>query len=168
MGKDIKIFIGLTIAAVVIGFGLILRQGGDVDGENVTASGNINEIEINPNFLDLGEVAINGGIVEKVYELKNTSNQPVVLNNIVTSCMCTQANISLGDKASRYFGMEHPGDRNPNLKFEIPAGETAQITVKFDPAAHGPTGTGPFDRVVSLTFNAPAGVKELSFKGVVI
>ena len=43
-----------------------------------------------------------------------------------------------------------------------------KVAVNFDPAAHGPQGTGPFDRVVILTFSDPAGVKELTFNGTVV
>ena len=80
----------------------------------------------------------------------------------------TQAKVSVGDRETRFFGMEHGMDRNPPVNIEVGLGETAKVTVNFDPAAHGPEGVGPFDRVVWLAFSDPAGVKELKFSGVVV
>ena len=62
--------------------------------------------------------------------------------------------------------MEMGGDKNPLISLKIKNGETAKVTVRFDPAAHGPQGVGPFDRMVWLYFDG--GVKELTFSGVVV
>ena len=62
--------------------------------------------------------------------------------------------------------MEGHGDANPAVNLELKAGETAKVVVNFDPAAHGPQGTGAFDRIVWLYFSE--GVKELKFNGEVI
>lgn len=169
MGNDIKIFIGIIGFTVLLVIGLAVWQGGK---EDVVSSnrplGQVAGVQVNPENYDLGNVPINGGLVTKEYELKNDTESTMKLGNIVTSCMCTQAKVSVGDKESRFFGMEHPGDRNPSLGYEINPGETAKVTVNFDPAAHGPQGVGPFDRVVELTFNEPSGVKKLTFSGTVV
>ncbi len=168
MGNDIKIFIGIIGFTVLLVIGLAVWQGGKEDNEPTQPLAQVAGIQISPQNYDLGNVELSGGLVTKEYEVKNDTDQPMKLQKLVTSCMCTQAKVSVGDRESRFFGMEHPGDRNPSINYEIPSGETAKVTVNFDPAAHGPQGVGPFDRVVTLTFSEPAGVKQLTFNGTVV
>jgi hypothetical protein len=144
-----------------------LTGGKDTDGPSQPLA-QVAGVQINPEHYELGNVDLNGGLVTKEYEVANDTDQSMKLQKIVTSCMCTQAKVSVGGKESRFFGMEHRGDRNPSINYEIPSGETAKVTVNFDPAAHGPQGTGPFDRVVTLTFSEPAGTKKLTFDGTVV
>ncbi len=82
--------------------------------------------------------------------------------------MCTKASFEIGDKKTRFFGMEGHGDKNPPVNIEIPSGASGKVIVQFDPAAHGPQGVGPFERSVFLTFSDPAGIKELRFNGKVV
>ena len=169
MNTDIKILIGIigfTLLSIV-GIALLLGDDGDTS-ENVQPLAQVAGIQISPETYTLGDVDINGGLVTKEYEVINDTDQMMKLKKIVTSCMCTEAKVSVGDKESKFFGMEHPTDRNPSINYEISPGEIAKVTVNFDPAAHGPQGTGPFDRVVTLTFSDPAGTKELTFNGNVV
>jgi hypothetical protein len=82
--------------------------------------------------------------------------------------MCTKASFEIGDRKTRFFGMEGHGDRNPPVNIDIPDGASGKVVVQFDPAAHGPQGIGPFERSVFLTFSDPAGIKELKFNGEVV
>ena len=109
---------------------------------------------------------IGGGIITKEYEIKNILGKDVELLKITTSCMCTSTNVKIGDNETKFFSMEMGGDKNPLISLKIKKDETAKVTVRFDPAAHGPQGTGPFDRVVSLYFDT--GIKELTFAGTVV
>lgn len=168
MNKDIKIFIGIIGFTVLLIVGLASWQGGKDTNEQTQPLAQVAGIQISPESYELGKVDLNGGLVTKEYEVKNDTDQTMKLQKIVTSCMCTQAKVSVGDKESRYFGMEHPGDRNPPINYEIQPGENAKVTVNFDPAAHGPQGVGPFDRVVTLTFSEPTGVRQLTFNGTVV
>jgi hypothetical protein len=168
MSNDIKVFIGIIGASVLLIIGFVYLQGGKETNEPPQSLAQVAGIQINPEHYELGNIDLDGGLVTKEYEVVNDTDQTMNLQKIVTSCMCTQAKVSLGDKESRYFGMEHPGDRNPSVNYEIPSGGNAMVTVNFDPAAHGPQGTGPFDRVVTLTFSEPAGVKKLTFNGTVV
>jgi hypothetical protein len=166
MGNDIKIMIvGLTVTFLLV-IGFAFWKGGQTSEPSVLAD--VSGIEVSPESFDLGEVPINGGLVTREYEIKNGTAESLKLAKIATSCMCTQAKVILGERETRFFGMEHATDRNPPVNFEIGAGETARVVVNFDPAAHGPEGVGPFDRVVWLTFADPAGVKELYFDGNVV
>ena len=171
MLKDSKTLIIIISVTVVIVVGMAFLFSGSSNGADdsieeptVEAVG----IELNPEYFGLGEVDINGGVVKREYEVKNVTDGTIKLKKLATSCMCTQAKVIVGDKETKFFGMEGHGDKNPPVNMEIAAGETAKVYVEFDPAAHGPQGVGPFDRIIWLTFSDPAGIKELKFDGTVV
>ncbi|MEK7526214.1 MAG: DUF1573 domain-containing protein [Patescibacteria group bacterium] len=135
---------------------------------SITTTEDAQKIEITPTFIDIGKVAFAGGIVSKEYEIKNNTDKSLVVRKIVTSCMCTKAAIEVSGKQTNYYAMEMGGDKNPRITFEIPAGKTAKLIAKFDPAAHGLKGVGKVDRSIWITFADPVGVKEVKFAGEVV
>ena len=167
--KDSKVLIGIALATllIIVGGVVLLGRNSSNTGEP-EANTEVLGIEATPAFYDLGEVPINGGMVTKEYLIKNTTDKTIRLKKIATSCMCTTASLDLGGKSTKFFGMEGHGDANPPVNVEIGSGQEAKVIVKFDPAAHGPQGTGPFDRAVWLTFSDPGGIKELTFSGTVV
>lgn len=168
MSKDIKLIIAALGLSFLLVVGFAIWQGGKSSDDQLVAGVKIEGVEIAPEFYDLGDVPINGGKVYKEYEVKNTTGNVLKLKKVATSCMCTKAKVKVGDKETKFFGMEGHGDKNPPVNLEIPVGVSAAVAVEFDPAAHGPQGVGPFDRTVWLTFSDPAGVKELKFNGTVV
>jgi hypothetical protein len=167
MTKDSKFIIIAFLGVVLLLMGAVFLLAKTANNPNAEIpQTEVLGVEANPTDFNLGQVPIGGGIVTREYEVKNTTDKALKLRKIATSCMCTTAQIKVGDKESRFFGMEMMGDKNPFLDFKIPAGETAKIIVNFDPAAHGPQGVGPFDRVIWLSFES--GMKELTFKGEVV
>lgn len=107
---------------------------------------------------DWGEIDLNGGDVEKTFEITNSGTEDLILTNVVTSCMCTTAQLILEDETSPYFGMH----TKSSYKLLVPPGKTAQLKVVFDPAYHGPSGVGPITRQVSVETNDP-DKPELNF-----
>ncbi|MEK7112466.1 MAG: DUF1573 domain-containing protein [Patescibacteria group bacterium] len=166
--KDTKILIGILIATFVVIVGGVFLVGRKGAYEEQAPKTEVLGIEANPSSYDLGNVPIAGGIITKEYTIKNTTDKSIKLKKIATSCMCTTASLELGGKSTKFFGMEGHGDLNPPVNIEVASGQEGKIIVKFDPAAHGPQGVGPFDRVIWLTFSDPAGVKELTFNGAVV
>ena len=161
-----KALVGIVfITLLLIGGGVVFLGGNSSGAPQLTSE--VLGIETNPSFYDLGSVPINGGIVTKEYSIKNTTNAPIKLKKVTTSCMCTTASVQINGESNKFFGMEGHGDANPSINIEIKPGEEGKVVVKFDPAAHGPQGTGPFNRVVYLNFSDPAGIKELTFSGTV-
>jgi len=69
--------------------------------------------------------------------------------------MCTNAKVVIGDDQSPFFGMHS----NSSWQGLVPAGESAQILVEFDPAFHGPNGFGPITRQVILETNDQSNPK---------
>lgn len=107
---------------------------------------------------DWGDIPINGGKVEKIFDIKNDGSGTLELFNVSTSCMCTTARLILGDRKSPEFGMHGKS----SYKMEVPSGETAQLKVVFDPAFHGPSGVGPIDRKIKVETN-DLDERDLSF-----
>lgn len=166
MNKEAKILLGggaISLLVIVLAAFFVTRTG-----SNSTPSAEVLGIEASPQSYDLGNVPINGGVVTKEFEVKNTTDKMLKLKKIATSCMCTTAMVEAGGKTTNFFSMEMAGDRNPPVNLELGRGETGKVVVKFDPAAHGPEGVGPFDRAIWLTFSDPAGIKELTFNGNVV
>jgi len=115
-------------------------------------------VEISEKSYDWGEIQINEGAVERVFEIKNTGSGELSLSNISTSCMCTTAQLILGDESSPEFGMH----TKSSYVMNVPEGQTAQLKVVFDPAFHGPSGVGPINRQIKVETNDPS-TPELNF-----
>lgn len=146
MDKFIVGVILVSIVALIGGASLVSK--GNTETTNVPASKNT-EVVINETSHDWGEIGINDGNVEKLFKIKNEGSETLKLSNVVTSCMCTTAQLSLEDNASPVFGMHSKS----SYIFEIPSGKTAELKVTFDPAFHGPSGVGPISRQITVKTN---------------
>lgn len=147
---DKKIIIGLIgafIAVILIGV-VILSLPEQEKGDNLTpiveASASIDE-----NKFDWGEIGINDGNVENIFEIKNEGTKPLTLYSVYTSCMCTTAQLILDEQESPLFGMHD----NSNYIMEVSPGKTATLKVVFDPAFHGPEETGAITRQINIKTN---------------
>lgn len=161
----------MKMLAVVLGSSLVLLFGfafWQSSKSPVEPLGRIQGVEASPDYYELESVPINGGIITREYTVSNSTGETLKLRKISTSCMCTEAKVKIGDRETRLFGMEGHGVRIPPVNLEMQPGEEALVTVNFDPAAHGPQGVGPFERIVWLEFSDPAGIKELKFNGTVV
>ncbi|OGC92885.1 hypothetical protein A3D85_00950 [Candidatus Amesbacteria bacterium RIFCSPHIGHO2_02_FULL_47_9] len=114
---------------------------------------------------DWGEIDYGGGVANHVFEIKNSGSKPLKLANVKTSCMCTTAKLIVKSGNSPIFRMHQVSDWQGTLE----PGETAQLEVNFDPTFHGPSGTGPIERIISVETSDPAKSNiEFNLKGVVI
>ncbi len=102
---------------------------------------------------DFGEISMAKGRVSKIFTVKNSGSEPVMIERMYTSCMCTSATLILNGARTGPLGMAGHG-YIPRIKKEIPAGGQAEVEVIFDPAAHGPAGVGPIRRAVTLESSA--------------
>ncbi|MEK7061095.1 MAG: DUF1573 domain-containing protein [Patescibacteria group bacterium] len=166
MRKKVIIVVFATLAIFAGGFYLVSKgdnSAQDLSLPKVEAA----DVQVSPDNYDIGRVLMKNGIVTREYEIKNNSENTLRLKKIVTSCMCTKAQVVAGDKRTRLYTMEG-GVKNPIINFDIPAKSTAKVIVKFDPAAHGIQGVGPINRSAYLTFLDPVGQKEVKFSGEVV
>ena len=111
--------------------------------------------------LDFGSVSMAGGKVTHRYSIRNTGTERILIRKMFTSCMCTTSTLLKGARKFGPYGMPGHGPI-PTINEPMNAGEDAIIKVVFDPAAHGPAGIGPTDRVVTIE-NSAGRALELAF-----
>lgn len=160
-----KTIIGISVGVLVLG-GLIwiARPGSQNDALSSTKSNGTLTVEEANNY-DFGSISMAAGEVKHQFKIKNTSSEPVTINKIYTSCMCTTASLVIGDKQFGPYGM--PGHAAvPKINQIINPNEEAAVDVTFDPAAHGPAGVGRIQRKIIIENNAGQPV-ELQFAAVV-
>lgn len=160
----------MTLALVAILGGSMFAFGFSSGGETALStnssspsSGNpspasqltpLSGLEVSPQPFEFGDVFMGKGIVTKTFSLKNKTGKEIKVAKVETSCMCTEASLKVGDTESPYFGM--PGHTsNPGWQATIPSDGEAFLTAKYDPNAHGPSGTGLAKRVVRVFFSDP-------------
>lgn len=144
-----NIFISIFSVIIIIGGAIWLaRPGKNQDQENNSAL-EASALTAMESGFDFGEISMAKGKVSHTFKIKNNASEAVVAKQLYTSCMCTEASLIKADKKVGPFGM--PGHSfAPKINETIAAGEEAEIEVVFDPAAHGPSGVGPIERVVYL------------------
>ncbi|MBI4205493.1 MAG: DUF1573 domain-containing protein [Betaproteobacteria bacterium] len=154
-----SIFWGLIAFAVaVVAFGIFRSQENaarpryDVQPQVATTHANTGPLLSPAPFFDFGNISMAAGTVSHRFSIRNTGDSAVTINKMYTSCMCTVATLITPAGRKGPFGM--PGHGVIPAIFEtIPPGGSAQVDVVFDPAAHGPAGVGPTDRVVTIRSN---------------
>lgn len=160
---------------LLVSFFAIWQGGKGGSGSSFTAPTTTNtkltplsSLTVSPEPFNWGSLKINGGIVQTKFTLKNTSSQALKITKLETSCMCTEASLKVGDQESPFFGMPgHAG--NPGWPAEVAPGGEMILTVKFDPAAHGPEGLGKVDRLARIWFSEPANsYRDIAFTANVV
>lgn len=162
--KQVGILLGFIILVVA---GLVWLTGGPKTGTPVAAiDGKFGGTLIaKETKYDFGTVSMAKGLVSKEFTLENQSNNSVQIGEVSTSCMCTSAELRVGDKTAGPFGMPGHGSV-PRANLVVAPGEKLIARAIFDPAAHGPAGVGPIERQVIISTGA-AGPVILEFKAVV-
>lgn len=108
---------------------------------------------------DFGTISMAKGEVVHKFTVENKGNEPVRIEKVYTSCMCTSAVLyNTEGKKVRTFGMQGHGG-SPKTNVEIGVGESVEVEAVFDPAAHGPSGVGPIQRIITLESNSQAKPK---------
>ena len=150
--KTIIIFMILAIFGLFI-WGYFSKGGTAASVQGVTtlntAQTSLTASEI---FYDFGTISMKKGNVSKDFSVTNPTNKDIVLDKVLTSCMCTSAFVIRPDGSTKGpFGMVGHGGTVPPANEIIKAGESRTIRVVFNPNAHGPAGVGKIDRFITLT-----------------
>ncbi|MBI4992043.1 MAG: DUF1573 domain-containing protein [Candidatus Harrisonbacteria bacterium] len=159
----------ITLVTFLVFGGIIWLASSDSSSKNLqtasVSSVSENKLVADESNFDFGDISMADGKVSKVFTLKNRSENPLTINKIYTSCMCTTATLMLKDgKARGPFGMPGHGVV-PRINQVISGDEEVRIEATFDPAAHGPAGVGPIQR--SVYVETDSGEVELGFTAVV-
>jgi len=172
MAKKTKFIIAAAAGIVILGGVIIASRPDGVTGkpvnvepaQSVPASSNGRLATLQTKY-DFGTVSMAKGKVTHRYAVKNMGAEPVVIHKLYTSCMCTTAALVKNGKTSEAYSM--PGHTPvPVIDVPINSQEDIFVEVVFDPAAHGPAGVGPIERVVTLENNAGQPL-ELGFTAMV-
>lgn len=116
-----------------VGIKRIVSRGNMMPAASGTKQTRTPEAEIEKKEYDFGKITKRGGVVRAIFPLKNTGKETLSIGEIFTSCGCTTATSDMAD---------------------VPAGETATITVAFDPNFHAEP-QGRFSRSVYIPTNDP-------------
>lgn len=146
--SDKKIVVGVIAASLLILVGGVVLAGRAPKPPEIVESSQA-KVEVDERTHNWGDIQLKGGDVEKTFTFKNIGSDPLQLANIKTSCMCTKAQITIGEEKSPFFGMHSTS----SWMGEVDPGEEAQLLVIFDPAYHGPSGTGQISRIISIETN---------------
>lgn len=98
---------------------------------------------------NFGTISMAQGKVKHTFVFTNNTSNPISLKKIYTSCMCTTALFLSGSKKYGPFGMPGHGATS-SINEQIEPGQSFNLEVEFDPAAHGPAGIGTIKRIVYL------------------
>lgn len=117
--------------------------------EAVGATQESNALAFEPAAFDFGKISMANGNVSQKVKVRNASTAPVMLKKLYTSCMCTTALLTRGDRVVGPFGMPGHGPI-PTFSETLAPGAEAELEIVFNPNAHGPAGVGPVKREVYL------------------
>ena len=146
--------VGIGVAAtivIVIGVAAFTKPTSPPTSAN--ASQQTGALISDESSTDFGTLSMAKGTASRSFTIRNTGTGPVTITKLYTSCMCTTATLSLGGRDIGPFGMQGHGIV-PSFKETIAAGEQGNVTVVFDPAAHGPAGVGNIARTVFIENDA--------------
>lgn len=116
------------------------------------------KISVEPDVYDFGDVSQAEGTASAFITIRNEGDATLVIDGLQTTCGCTTA--SLG--GSPFYGMAGHDDQGASpagWTFEIPAGETAELEVRYDPYMH-PDFRGPAVRWVYISSNDPVDFRK--------
>ena len=152
MKKNSNILWAVGISAIILVGFIWLSSAGKSNSQNTPGTSS-SFLSADETSFDFGNTSMAKGKVSHIFKIKNAGSEPLTINKIYTSCMCTEANFLKGAVHEGPFGM--PGmSYIPSISETLATNEEAQIEVIFDPAAHGPAGLGNIQRTISLENNS--------------
>ena len=135
--------VGIIAVILLIGGAFLLSSSGT--GGTPTAEGAPSKLVATESSYDFGTVSMAKGKVTKQFMVKNSTSNPITVQKVYTSCMCTTATLVVDGNRVGPFGMPGHGIV-PTISQAIASGAAAVIEATFYPAAHGPAGVGPIIR----------------------
>ncbi len=124
-------------------------------GTSVQTTSGAPAISITPEVKDLGDVSMSKGTVSTLFTIKDTGTGDLIIRDMETSCMCTEAAIVMGDQEGPRFGMKGMSTPPPaGWSFTIKPGQEVPLKVYYDPTVHGDL-HGAVTRVIRVYSNDP-------------
>ncbi len=135
----------IALLIIVSGFYIYRRN------ENVK---NAPRIVVTPSSYNFRDVSVAGGVVKTAMMIKNEGKGDLLIDDMDSSCGCTTASIDKDGKEGPIFGMKMHGTNPVGWSETLKPGETAEITIYYDPQAH-PNMRGHVTRVITVFSNDP-------------
>ncbi|GMQ95083.1 MAG: hypothetical protein BMS9Abin13_193 [Patescibacteria group bacterium] len=159
--------VGLLFLAGITALIIVGGNGDQSKGPTVYSSGTLSAIETS---YDFGTIRMEDGDVSHKFEIKNDGSEPVIIERVSTSCICTTAMIYAKDGTEKGpFGMAGHRGANPYANMEVLPSESVVVEAIFDPAAHGPQGVGRVKRIIYIETSSETNHKmELTFEAIVV
>ena len=155
-----------TVILITIGFISLMLWARSIQEPIGLDIGAGSVLSVSEKLYDFGTISMKNGDVVKEFVVTNPTDKDIVVNSLVTSCMCTKAFVVGPNGAIKGpFGMPGMGYA-PAINEAIKAGEDRVIRVVYDPNAHGPAGVGRINRYVTLA-DKSGGKLQLEIKAVV-
>lgn len=142
-----KIILTLAAAILIVGGLWGLKYIQPQKSETLSASAGL--LKLGEELYDFGSISMAAGKVSHKFKITNSGADPLKMEKIYTSCMCTEATLTQGGKNYGPYGMPGHGFV-PRAGQTLAPNEEAEILVEFDPAAHGPAGVGYIERAVII------------------
>lgn len=120
------------------------------------------KIEFDMERHDFGTISQKDGIIETTFLLTNTGGTDLVIENMDSSCMCTEASLIYDGKESPRFGMSMHGGNPEDFELKIAPGDTVTLKVFYDPMAHGVQEKPELQitREITITSNDPVDFQK--------
>jgi urease beta subunit len=158
----------VSALALLIGLVVLIAATGNNNDKTSPSSYSASSLAALENNFDFDTISMKSGKVSHKFEVRNNGVEPVKIEKVYTSCMCTSALIfdATGRKRGT-FGM--PGHGLPSrTNIEVAPGESITVEAVFDPSVHGLSGIGLNKRSIYLETNSAKSPKlELSFQAMV-
>ena len=163
--KKFLIYFGSGLVLIISLIGIAWLGSSETPAVPISTNTSNSVLNVDTEYYNFGTISMDAGNVNHTFRMTNRGTVPVTITKMFTSCMCTRATLKTADGTVGPYGMPGHGSI-PRIDKIILPGETADINVVFDPAAHGPAGIGPIQRAVILENDAGRSI-EVTFKALV-
>lgn len=159
--KNKQLILWIAGGIVVLAVAGIIFAGNDGRTVKDQAVSGTPSFQVNTEEIELGEIEVQGDYPAD-FTVTNTGDAPLEISNVRTSCMCTFAEIMIGNEKSPNFNMDmympsiHTREEYMNAKKwtgTINAGESATVRVIYKP--HLMPVQGSVTRNVKFATNDP-------------
>lgn len=135
----------IVIVILLVGGIFLVSSKDDSRTNKIGETTSTSSLTADRDLHDFGEIDIFSGKVTTNFTLTNSGPDDITVLAGTTSCGCTD-----GEIGGIGFGMHEQMDS----ELIIPAGASEELSVIYDPLAHGPSGTGLAQRSVFLRTNS--------------
>lgn len=126
--KNIILIMLLSLTIITVGVVVVSGSDKTIDPDKMGTA----VLSLDRSNVDLGSMRQDEER-STVFHLENTSQKPLRIWQVTTSCSCTFAKIKIGDSEKGEFNM-HEGAGLKNWVGEIPPGQVATISAIYRPA----------------------------------